>query len=392
MGNQQSGSTQFCSRGALYTERPQTTTFKLDPTRVGYDDLSTKSKFQVQRIQKPHQQIAPKQQQIQEEIVEIPLSGPGKWKIPKSFFEIEEESAVSETKKPTFNVYISCLKEEEERQRLKNEKKGNKVVAGEILAHFDGVFGNIMVHTTGRVLYTDITGEQHWEDYDRETVEKIFPMGIAFGGLTKSIWFNDGPTRDEAFEAMISIPPTYNAVMANPAKYGLPKDADETYDDNLKIFEGLNNTNVIVHSENLVLYTDLDKKRHCVTYNKRYIKKCFPRGICFGGLPKVIWFKNAMERDLCFMLMQWNWEEDTKPTTQETTVENYAGLNGGIVLYPDSQIEYTSLIGDRIECFHEPSEILETFPMGISFGRLPKTIWFQEVGEMEECIKAMRSM
>jgi len=397
MGNQQSGSTQFCSRGELYTERPQMTTFKHDPARVGYDDISTKSKFQVQRIQKPHQQIAPQQQQIQEEIVEIPLSGPGKWTIPKSFFETEEQSSVPETRKPTFNVYISCLKEEEELPRSKN---GNQEVTGEILeyykddfSHFDGVFGNVIVHMDGRVLYTDITGEQHCDDYDRETVEKIFPMGIAFGGLTKSIWFNDGPTRDEAFEKMISMPPSYRDVMANPAKYALPKDEDEiTDDDNMKIFEGLNNSNVIVHSENLVLYTDLNKKKHCVTYNKRYIKKCFPKGICFGGLPKVIWFKNAMERDLCFMLMQWNLDEDTKPTTQEPTVQNYTGLNGGVVLHPDSQIEYTSLMGDRIKCFYEPSEILETFPMGISYGRLPKTIWFQEVGEREECIKAMRSM
>jgi len=400
MGNNQSGGTQFCSRGELYTVRPQMTGFKLDPeTRVGYD-LSTKSKFQVQRIQKPHQQVAPQQQQIQDETVEIPLSGPGMWKIPMSFFNIEEEPAVSATRKPTFNVYISCLKEEEDRQRLEKAQRENQDVAGEMLdfyrddiSHFEGVFGNIIVHMDGRVLYTDITGKKHCEEYERETVEKIFPMGIGFGGLTKSIWFNDGPTRDEAFEKMISMPPSYKAVMASPAKYALPKNNDELADDDqMKIFEGLNNTNVIVHAENLVLYTDLNKKKHCVTYNKRYIKKCFPKGICFGGLPKVIWFKNAMERDLCFLQMQKKLEDGSKPTAQEPTLQNYTGLNGVVALHSDSQIEYTSLMGDRIKCFYEPSEILETFPMGISYGRLPKTIWFQEVGEREKCIKAMRNM
>jgi len=181
---------------------------------------------------------------------------------------------------------------------------------------------------------------------------------------------------------MVSMPPSYKAVMANPAKYAILKSKDKlTDDDQMKIFEGLNNTQVIVHAENLVLYTDLNKKKHCVTYNKRYIKKCFPKGICFGGLPKVIWFKNAMERDLCFMLMQWNLDDETKPTAHEPTVQNCTGLYGSIVLHSDSQIEYTSLVGDRIKCFYEPSEILETFPMGISYGNLPKTIWFQEVGE-----------
>merc|ERR1712060_660353 len=174
------------------------------------------------------------------------------------------------------------------RERQRSEK-GNQEVAGEILdyyqddfSHFDGVFGNIIVHMDGRVLYTDITGEQHCEDYDRESVEKIFPMGIAFGGLTKNIWFNDGPTRDEAFEKMISMPPSYKAVMANPAKYAVTKDEDEikneiTDDDNMKIFEGLNNTNVIVHSENLVLYTDLNNKKHCVPYKTLY-QDMLPKG------------------------------------------------------------------------------------------------------------------
>jgi len=359
MGNQQSGGTQFCSRGELYTQRPEMTSFKFDPeTRVGYS-FSNQPKFQVRGHQKPPQQAVLKQQQIQEEIKEIPLSGPGKFKIAKSFFEKENQAVEPESRKPTSKVHISCLKEEQ----------------------FSGVFGNVTINRKGVVLYTDITGKQHCEDFDKETIEKIFPMGISFGGLTKSIWFKDGVSRDEAFEMMFSMPPSYNTVSGNPTKYALP----------IKIFEGLNKTNVIVHSDNVVLYTDLDKNKHRVSYNKRCIKKCFPRGICFGGLPKVIWFSDVMERDLCFKLMQSNMDEDTDASRQNSPAQKYIGLYGGVVLHSDSQIEYTSLTGDSIKCFYEPTDILETFPMGISFGRLPKTIWFRQVEEREKCIEAMRN-
>jgi len=397
MGNQQSGSTQFCSNNQLYADRPAMTSFKLDPeTRVGYS-ISTKLKFQVQL-----QQMVPQQQQNQEEeIVEIPLPGPGKWRIPKSFFEKQDEALVTEKRKPSFNVYMSCLQEEESLYRLENKQKPAQEVEGDIVnyykddfAVFGGVFGNVIINKEGLVLYTDITGTQHCEDFERETIEKIFPMGISFGGLSRSIWFKDGVTRDEAFEKMISMPPSYKAVMADPTKYALPEnEAHELNDDdNMKIFEGLNNTNVIVHSENLVLYTDLNKNKHCITYNKHNIRKCFPSGICRGGLPRAIWFNDEMERDLCFMLMQWNMEDHSNVIPEECPTQRYTGLYGGVILHSDSQIEYTSLIGDRIKCFFEPSKILETFPLGISYGRLPRTIWFREVGEQKKCIEAMRKM
>jgi len=370
MGNQQSGGTQFCSSGELYTHRPEMTSFKFDPeTRVGYS-FSNQPKFQVQGHQKSPQQMVLKQQQIQEEIKEIPLSGPGKLKM-ANFFEKENQAMEPESRKPTSKVHISRLKEEQ----------------------FNGVFGNVTIDMKGLVHYTDITGKQHCEDFDKETIEKIFPMGISFGGLTKSIWFKDGVSRDEAFEMMVSMPPSYKAVSGNRAKFALlENEADELADDdNIKIFEGLNKTNVIVHSGNVVLYTDLNKNKHCVGYNKRYIKKCFPKGICFGGLPKVIWFKDPLERDLCFTLMQRNMDEDTDEYRQNTPTQKYTGLYGRVVLHSDSQIEYTSLTGDSVKCFYEPSDILETFPMGISFGRLPKTIWFRHVEEREKCIEAMRS-
>jgi len=378
MGNQQTGSTQFCSRGELYTHRPQMTRVKFDPeTRVGYS-IPTQPKFQVQRIQKTPQQVFPKQQQIQEEVVEIPLSQllPGKWKLPKSFFEIENQAEKPESRKSIFDV----------QEEIVDYSK-------EDLSTFDGVFGNVIINMKGPVLYTDITGKQHCEYFDKETIEKIFPMGISFGGFTRSIWFKDGPSRDEAFEMMISMPPSYKAVLDNPERYDLAESEANVLadDDNMKVFEGINETNVIVHSDNLVLYTDLDKNKHCVSYNKRSIAKCVPKGICFGGLPRTIWFSDEMERDLCFMLMQWNMNEDIEATPLESPTQEYTGLYGSVVLHSDSQIGYTSLTGDNIKCFYEPKDIVATFPKGISFGRLPKTIWFGDVEEREKCIEAMRS-
>jgi len=400
MGNQQSGGIEFCSKGQLYTDRSNMNSVKPDPEfRVGYNN-STKPTFQVQRIQKAHQQMA-SQQQNQEDAVEIPLSGPGKWKLPISFFDTEDKVEVGEKSKPSFNVYISCLDKEEELYSTNKTRKVKQEVEGEVLDFFkedysvlEGLFGNVIFNKEGLILYTDINGKQHCEEYDRENIQKIFPMGISFGGLTKSIWFEDGVARDEAFEMMISVPPSYKAVMANPSKYAIIEaDACEVVDDdNMKVFEGINGTNVIVHSDNIVLYTDINKKKHCVTYNKHNIRKCFPKGICFGDLPKAIWFTDEMERDLCFMLMQWNMEDESNAIPEKSSSQRFVGLYGNVVLHADSQIEFTSLTGEHFKCFYEPSDISEIFPQGISYGRLPKTIWFRDVAERKKCIKAMREM
>jgi len=397
MGNQQSGGIEFCSKGQLYTDESQMTSVKLDPeSRVGYNS-SIKPTFQVQRIQKAHQQMAP-QQQNQEDIVEIPLFGPGKWKLPVSFFETEDKPEVVQKPKPSFNVYVSCLDKEEDLYSAGTSKVTQDVEEDMVDFYKDdytvipGLLGNVIINENGLVLYTDIYGEQHCEEYVRDEIGKIFPMGISFGGLTKSIWFEDAAARNEAFEAMISVPPSYKDVMANPAKYALLKACEAVEDDNMKVFEGINNTNVIVHSDNIVLYTDINKSKHCITYNKHNIRKCFPNGICYGGLPKAIWFADEMERDLCFMLMQWNMEDESNAVEEKSAAQGFTGLYGNVVLHADSQIEFTSLRGDRLKCFYEPSAIREIFPQGISYGRLPKTIWFQDVGERAKCIEAMRKM
>jgi len=401
MGNQQIGATQLCSRGQLYTAHGEMSGYKMDPeNRVGYNVL-TKPKLQVQRMQKAPQQLI-SQQQNQEEIVEIPLAGPGKWKIPKSFFDTHEDEEVVEeqVRKPSFNVHISCLEKEEHFGTMSKQKVKQDLEVEMIdyykadLSFTEGLFGNVILNKNHLVLYTDIKGEKHCEEYDRDNIGKIFPLGISFGGLSKSIWFKDAITRDETFDMMVSLPPSYKAVMANPAKYAIGEDEvlENDDEDNMKVFEGINNTNVIVHSENIVLYTDLNRSKHCIPFNKHNIRKCFPNGICDGGLPRTIWFDEEMERDLCFMLMRWNMEEECNRKSEESPAQKFCGLYGSVVLHTDSQIEFSALSGERVKCFYEPSQIKETFPKGISYGRLSKSIWFRDVEEREKCIEAMRKM
>jgi len=374
MGNQQSGGMQFCSRGELYANRSDMTSYKLDPeARVGYG-IPTSPKFQGQPIQKARLQKV-FQQQIQEEVVEIPLSGPGKLKIPKHFFEQQDDSKDIQVE-PMCPAHRRDVENQVAEINTVDQSKDDLIV-------FQGLYGNVTIKTRGTLVYTDINGMKHSEDYDRDNIGKIFPMGISYGGLTKSIWFKDGIARDEAFDFMKSLPPSYNAVMNNPTKYALPEDddCDDDGSDDMTIFNGINGRKVIVHSENIVLFTDFDNNKHCMNFNPHKISKCFPFGIHDGGLPRAIWFNNEMERDQCFMSMQPDIEE-----------QKFTGLYGSVVLHPDSQIEFTCLSGDRVKCFYEPSEIQESFPKGISYGNLPKSIWFRDIEERTECIEAMRNI
>merc|ERR1712038_141807 len=166
-------------------------------------------------------------------------------------------------------------------------------------------------------------------------------------------------------------PPSYEDVMANPGHY-VPQrqqaqmaleecdEDEETEDDNMKVFEGINQRDVIVHADNLVLFTDINGTKHCVNYNPREIKKSFPNGISYGGLPKSIWFSDAQERDLCYALMlipeQWNMDAYTE---EEEEADVYEGLYGRVTVDKGGQVEYTSLTGDRfgntkVKCYYEP--------------------------------------
>lgn len=381
----------------MYTCAGAMASYKSDiNTRVGYisKHISTEPSFQMQRFQKTHQQIA-SQQQRQEKVVEMaPLS-------PKGVFETFKEEIVMEKKparqKPsTFNVYISCLDREEKLvTKIKSEKPEIETEMKDHfkddLSVFNGVFGNVIINNDGLVLYTDISGGRHCEDYECDDIEKIFPMGISHGGLSKSIWFKDVEARDNCFDLMAKLEPSSSqTVQANPTNVEMVEEDDN---DNMVVFEGINSRNVIVHAENLVLYTDIKGDKHCIHYEKREINKCFPNGIQDGGLSKSIWFKDEMERDLCFSLMQWNMdEEDEEEIIEKSLNLNYTGLYGSVVLNNDSQIEFTSLSGDRVKCFYEPSKITESFPKGISYGMLPKNIWFQSVEERDRCIDAMRKI
>jgi len=356
MGNQHSGGVQICSRGVNESDMTKN---KIDQAgRIEYG-IPIIPKYHLQRIQEAGFQAVP-QQQIQEEAAEIPLL-----KIPEQFFELPGDY------EDTPEEPLNPVAKESHAKQAEHSK--------DYLAVFEGLYGNVVVKKEGTLLYTDMNGMTHNEDYDRDAIGKIFPMGISYGGLTKSIWFKNGTSRDEAFDFLTSMPPSYNAVMNNPSKYVLPED-DDWDDDAITTFDGVNGRKVIVHAENLVLFTDIDDNKHCLHFNPYKIKECFPFGIHGGDLPRAIWFDKQEERDECFLAMRLIEEK------------NFSGLYGTVFLHSDSQIEFTSLPGDRVKCFFEPSEILETFPNGISYGGLPKTIWFTDKSELKKCIEAMRAI
>jgi len=372
-------------------------TYKSDlGTRVGY--VGTKPEFQVKRTHKAPEQVV-RQQQNQEGIVETQLPDP-KLQFLKNSSEVEDnpvkEVHPSPSKK-SFNVYMSCLDMKGDETDpiivLPDDPEGVTSIIDyfkDDVSIFEGAFGNVIVNKNGLLLYTDISGKKHCEEFDRDGVEKIFPMGISYVGFTKSIWFKDGSTRDDCFDLIKSLPPSYSTVIANPSNFCLTEDADY---DKMKVFEGINDTNVVVQAENIVCYADHDHNRQCVKYNEHKIHKCFPNGIYGGGLPRTIWFNEDVERDRCFMLMKWNIEEESVPAqvgVVQPLQQVYAGLYGDVVLYPDSQIEFTSLQGVPMICFYEASEIQEVFPNGISYGGLYKSIWFRDIEERDNCVAAMR--
>jgi len=362
MGNQQSEGVQFCSGGQMYTCRSTMGSYKSDvDTRVGYNPAG---KVRIQAFQTAHQQMVSLQQGQEPD---LPVKRP-------EVIVIKPNMDAEVVSKPVVDVEIT--------DRYKDD-----------LSVFEGVFGKVIIHKSGLVLYTDITGKKQCEKYSGDEIVKVFPMGISQGGLTKSIWFKDAVACQECFDLM-NPPPSYNTVMANPTKYAVrtEHDLDVAGDDVMKVFEGIRGRNVVVHAENIVLYTDITGNKHCVDYNKHNIMKCFPNGICFGGLKKSIWLKDEVERDLCFMRMQWNMEDVCDEIIEESSEQKFTGLYGGVCLHSDSQIEYTSLSGDRMKSFFEPSEIQKTFPQGISYGGLPKTVWFQDNEERQRCFDSMRKM
>lgn len=359
MGNQQSqDGPQFCST----TPHPLAARFMVDKAfRVDYVTLKTKN-TEVMRI--PKQQLVTHrqrvsntgtEQQIQEEYIDVLVKQPEMLTIEKKNLQDEEEWAYQQAKVNESGIM------------------------------FQGMYGDVLLLPSGFVVYKDIAGYHYREEYDPKRTQKIFPKGISCAGITKILWFKDLTDRNACFDTMIGdLPPSYDEVMANPEKYNirdLPPPKWKKGSCNFKVFDGLQGSEVVVYKGNHVKYTDLDGVKHSSNYQKDYIKKCFPQGICFGGLDRTIWLADEAERDRCFLLMQMG------GGTEEE--KNYPGLYGTVIL-KKNEVSFTSLVGERIQAaWYDSQSIQRVFPMGISGGGLPHSIWFKEMGDMENCFNAM---
>jgi len=367
MGNQQShGGPQFCS----IRPHPLTERFMVDKDfRVNYASFknqNTERPTEQRQLRVVHQQRTPdsgRQQQVQVESKDMLLRDPAMLKKPTIKLQVQVEPDVWE-----------CV--------------GAKEISKECV--FEGIFGTISLTANGFVQYTDICGTDFLEKYESDQIQKTFPMGISYGGLSKSLWFKNGEERDECFDIMAKdLPHFYASVIANPENYNVPgwlipqkKNEDSS---NMKVFDGIQGNDVVVYQDNTVQYTDLDGVKHSVVYKRHTIKKCFPHGICFGGLDRAIWLSDETERDLCFMVMQVTGESKDEKDEEIT----FPALYGSVVLR-EEKVNFTSLVGERITAVrYDPKSIYRVFPLGITGGGLPHSIWFKDINDMENCFNAM---
>jgi len=245
---------------------------------------------------------------------------------------------------------------------------------------FKGLFGDVTLQIDGFVEYVDSTGKKHREAFKRKEIRKTFPLGISLGGLTKSLWFKDAWERDICFEYMSATP-------AGAAAEAETSDCEETEDScNYKVFVGIKGNKVFVYPDNHVVYTDVEGETHNVSYKPSKIQKCFPNGICFGGLPRTIWLDGALEMYRCFRLMK---EGESQPL-EEDCCREFTGLYGSVTLKPEYEIEFTSLTGEVVTCTYNPRCIRKVYPMGITSNTLPTTIWFEETKDCDSCFSAMK--
>jgi len=253
---------------------------------------------------------------------------------------------------------------------------------------YEGIFGRIVLNNKC-VCYRDGTGNEFNEEYDRKKLRKTFPMGISYGGLSQSLWFKDIEERDACFGIMTKDFPPCTAAMSNPSHHSVPNMKYKEAKD-VKEFDGLQG-DVFVHQDGCVVYTDLNGEQHFVNYANDKIQKCFPNGICFGGLPKAIWLKDNTERDQCYKQMQLVGQsvEEEEKTVEKT----FPGLYGNVTLRSFSEVKFTSLAGAQVTAVrYDTKMIRRVFPMGISGGGLPSTIWFREMEDREDCINAMMEL
>merc|ERR1719233_1293648 len=130
----------------------------------------------------------------------------------------------------------------------------------------------------------------------------------------------------------------------------------------MKVFDGIQGNDVVVYQNNTVQYTDLDGIKHSLVYNRHTIQKCFPQGICFGGLVRAIWLTDEIERDLCFTFMKVTGEFKEEKGEEIT----FPGLYGSVVLKEET-LNFTTICGERITAVcYDPNSIYRVFPLGIS--------------------------
>jgi len=275
-------------------------------------------------------------------------------------------------------------------QAFMNEEPKRNDVEGTV---FKGVFGKITLDNT-HVGYQDSTGNKYKEVFLPKELRKTFPMGISFGGLTKSLWFKDIKDRDVCFDMMSSIPPpSYEDVVKDPSQYSITTNTKkcELCDEatQVKIFEGINGFDVFVYADSRVTYTDMDGDEHCVNFNSDEIMRCIPYGICLREGTRNILFKDTNECDQCWAYMQMIGKGDKEK--EEQMVRMFPGLYGNVVVKPCNGVEYTSLAGDLVTVeLYNPLMLRRVFPLGITGGGLPSTIWFEEIEHLEDCIMAMQ--
>lgn len=248
---------------------------------------------------------------------------------------------------------------------------------------FEGLYGNVRLLEDGFVEYKDSHGMSYGEAFDPKTITKSFPWGISMGGLTKSIWFKDAAERDDCF---IDMSKTANLKIVEPAKTSFVGERDNA---NYEVFKGIEGNEVVLYPVNRVEYTDISGQRHSVSYKSAWIKKCFPSGICFGGLPKTLWLNDERQRDKCFNCMK-KQEQNDDDLTENEEKKMFTALYGDVFLKADYEVEFTSLTGEKVTSSYDPRKIRKVFPMGITSIAIPSTIWFSEMKDCESCYQEMK--
>jgi len=249
---------------------------------------------------------------------------------------------------------------------------------------FEGLYGSVKLLEDGFVQYQDSHGLTYGEAFDPKKITKSFPSGISMGGLTKSIWFKDVAERDDCFFGMSK---DANLKVVEPAKTKFEGERDNA---NYEVFKGIMGNEVVLYPVNRVEYTDIHGQRHSVSYKSAWIKKCFPSGICFGGLPSTLWLKDERQRDKCFNCMKNQEQHEEDLYEKEEEERSFTGLYGDVFLKADYEVEFTSLTGEQVSSSYDPRKIRKVFPMGITSIAIPSTIWFSEMEDCENCYREMK--